>query len=210
MLRFIIVLLANLLVLAGCSAALVPQPQGDYRLDNRNQSLSAERDGLVISAAIADFEVAPYRITDNLCSFSLTVQNRTGQPTTLAVDRLILIDQDGRQYRPLKPAAVVELTRRDSAYLIPYPYVGYYYLQDREHFSFDNSLTSNAPFYAENHPQDIFIQALPQGKILPDATVAGMVYFAVDLSAMTEAELRIYSSAKMVDPPQFSFRFAAP
>ena len=60
----------------------------------------------------------------------------------------------GRQYRSITPERVREIVSKDTVYLIPYPYVGYYYLADQAMAAHDNAFSSSMPFYAEYHPQD--------------------------------------------------------
>jgi len=208
MFRFSTILLVVSMLLAGCSAAVIPQPQPGYRLDAKQQSLSTERVGLRVTARVQDLQVAPYQMVDNITSFEVTVENLSGKPAELPLNRFLLVDQDGEQYRPMAPAKIVEITQKDSSYLIPYPYVGYYYLEDKEKASSFNSFESSRPFYTENHPQDIFPQALPKETIVVEAKISGLVYFVADLTTMESAELRIYPSAEMSSEPIFKFRFA--
>jgi hypothetical protein len=98
---------------------------------------------------------------------------------------------------------------RDSTYLIPYPYVGYYYLEDTEEAGAINTFDSSLPFYAENHPQELLMNAFPVTSILPGARVAGRLYFGLDLPQRSSVELRVYlPGTPRSGAADFSFPFS--
>lgn len=180
-----------LLLLAGCSVSIVPQAGNGYQVHADN-SLSSTRGKLAVTAGVQDIEVAPYRMVDNIASFKVTLDNQGAQDILIPLESFVLIDDDGHQYRPLAPEKIQTIVKKDSNYLMPYPYVGYYYLEDKEKSAQFQSFESARPFYAENHPQDIFTQALPVDAILPGAKISGLVYFVVELTNKKSFELRLY------------------
>jgi len=151
--------------------------------------------------------VQPYQLVDNLTSFHLTIDNRTDREITIPLEAVLLKDGEGRQYRSITPERVREIVSKDTVYLIPYPYVGYYYLEDQVQGSTRQAMASSLPFYAEYHPQEIFTRALPAVSILPHAKVAGVVYFIADLTRSDRAELLIFSGAQLQGEPRYRFPF---
>ncbi len=194
------------LLLAGCGITVKPQAGGGYTA-NPDNSLTAEKNGIVVTVGVQDLEVAPYRMVDNITSFRVVIDNQTGRELKIPLDAFVLIDDQGQQYRPIRPEKVRDIVKKDSSYLIPYPYVGYYYLEDREKTAQYDTFQSNRPFYTQNYPQDIFTQAFPEDTILPEAKIAGLVYFVVDLSGKKSFELRLYTQSDQSGPPDFRFPF---
>jgi hypothetical protein len=192
MYKLVVALCLTVLSLSGCGFTVVPKPTASAIVDTLDNSISETRQGITVTARVQDLEVAPYRMVDNITSFHVTISNDSSQELSIPLDSFILFDEKGNQYRPIEPSAIQGLVSRDSQYLIPYPYVGYYYLEDAEKSGFFNTFDSSLPFYAENYPQDVYTQALPAGSILPHAKVSGLVYFVVDLALKNGVELRIY------------------
>lgn len=197
----IAVVALSIILLSGCGVTVVPRPTSSAAVDPQNNSISETHQGVTITARVQDLELAPYHMVDNITSFHVTIDNGTDHEISIPLESFILFDSDGNQYRPIEPSSIQGIVSRDSQYLIPYPYVGYYYLEDAEKSRFFNTFESALPFYAENYPQDVFTQALPAGSILPDAKIAGLVYFVVDLALKESVELRIYRPGTSVTGP---------
>lgn len=209
MTRYLIIAVFAALFLAGCGVTVVPKPTASAVLNPVDNSLIEEKAGVSISARVQDLEVAPYRMVDNLTSFHVTVSNKTGHEISIPLESFLLIDDEGNQYRPIEPGKVQGMVSRDSQYLIPYPYVGYYYLEDKEKTAFFNTFESALPFYAENYPQDIFTQALPAGSVIPGAKISGLVYFVIDLYLKQGVELRVFlPDTPKTARPDYTFPFS--
>jgi len=194
-------------LLLGCSAQVVPRQAPGGVISGGAQPLS--QDGIAITAQLDQIAYAPYRQVDNITSFQLQVTNQRSTAWTFPFDRLILVTADGRQFSAVSPAQVKELVSRDLPYLVPYPYVGYYYLEDAQKSSYFNSFTSNLPYYAANRPQDIFTQALPESAVQPGNHISGLAYFIVDLTSMTSFSLKLDVPAAAGYPAaSFVFPFA--
>jgi hypothetical protein len=200
-------LLTVLCFCAACSTQVVPVPTATALLDPGGTSLTEVRDGVAITVRLDQESVQPAQLVDNLTAFHLTIDNRTERAVTVSTDTLLLKDGAGRQYRSITPERVREIVSKDTVYLIPYPYVGYYYLEDQARGAAQQAMASSLPFYAEYHPQDIFTRALPAGAVLPHAKVAGVVYFLIDLTATSRAELLIFQDSRMQDAPRYRFPF---
>lgn len=209
MIRSFVALVGLTLLLAGCGIKIVPQPTEIGLINPADRSIAINRDGIIVSARVQDLEVAPYRMVDNITSFYVVIDNRTKGEVSLPVSSFVLLDQDNRQYRPIHPAEVQAIVSRDSTYLIPYPFVGYYYLEDQHKAAVFNTFSSSLPYFAENHPQDLYTEALSETPILPGALISGKVYFVIDLFAQKKVELRLYPpGADTARPAPYVFPFS--
>ena len=199
-----------LALLCGCGITVVPRPTTAKAVVNpADRSITESHKGLAISARVQELSVGAYLPGENITSFYLAIVNHRQQEVTLPLDSLVLLDQQGTQVRPLQPQAVLANLSRQSDYLVPYPFVGYYYLQDSQQAAEINTASSSLPYYAANHPQDLLTEALSTTAILPGARVAGMVYFPVDLATKKSVELRIYLPGTATSgPADFSFPFS--
>ncbi|BCR05015.1 lipoprotein [Desulfuromonas versatilis] len=197
------------MLLSGCGFAVVPKATATATVDPVAGSISETNKGVRVTARVQDLEIVPYHTLENLTSFLVTVENLTQGPLSIPLDSFLLIDQDGTQYRAVPPERVIEIAKKDSAYLIPYPYVGYYYLEDREKGTFFNTFDSALPYFAENYPQDIRTEGLPQQSIIPGAKVSGAVYFLAELGSLKSFEMRVYlPGADLAGPADFRLPFS--
>lgn len=187
------VLLATVVVgmmLSGCSTLeVVPVPVESGVIDPAARSMTLSRDGITVTAAYEPIDLYSRTLTGVIAPFRVTVLNRTGSELPVDHESFLLLDEKNRQYHPLLPAKVKEMMTRDSYYLIPYPYVGFYYLEDYERSKFVTQESSNIPYYYEVNPHEIFARAFPPGPIVPDAQVSGLVYFAMDPAQHTGVRL---------------------
>ncbi|OHB32265.1 MAG: hypothetical protein A2X84_08920 [Desulfuromonadaceae bacterium GWC2_58_13] len=198
-----------LFFLSGCGIAVVPQSTATARVDLADNSISETKSGITITARIHDQEVAPYLMDNNLTSFNLTLANNTHHEVSLPLESFLLVDNEDRQYRPVEPDRLQEILKQNSPYLIPYPYVGYYYLEDIEKAGAARTFDSALPYYAENHPQDTLAGSLPAGAIIPGSKVSGTIFFMVDFSTLTSIELRGYlPGTSMSAPADFVLPFS--
>jgi len=206
--RLSAILLLVLLPLCGCSSvSFRPQVKSGYQA-NADNSLTASQQNLRVTAGVQDVEVAPYRMVDNLSSFKVTLDNAGDKELLIPLDSFVLVDDSGKQYMPIAPGEVQQIVKKDSNYLIPYPYVGFYYLEDKEKYTQFQTFESSRPYYAENYPQDIFTQALPVDSIVPGAKISGLLYFVVELTNKQSFELRLYlPGTSKSGSPDFSFPF---
>ncbi|MCM2263921.1 MAG: hypothetical protein NDI73_01895 [Desulfuromonadales bacterium] len=205
--RFWLLLAATLLCTA-CSAKVVPQPTATAFLNSGDNSLTESIGGVAVTARLDQLSVQPYQLVDNLTSFHITIDNQTEQQVEVSIEAFMLKDGEGRQYSTVTPERVREIVSKDTVYLIPYPYVGYYYLEDQERGAFQQTMASSLPFYAEYHPQDIFTRALPTGPVLPHSKSSGVIYFIADLTRTDRAELLLYPAPRIQGEPRYRFPFS--
>jgi hypothetical protein len=188
-----LILMTSLLFMAGCtSLKVIPEPVQNGVVNEKENSLTITKDNITITARSGDMEIVSYNLEGNVASFFVIVDNQTNDELTIGSESFLLMDNEGRQYFPLTPEKVKEIIARDTYYLIPYPYVGFYYLEDYEKSSFYNRMTSDRPYFYEVYPQDIYTKSIPTGSIIPKAKVAGLVYFRIDLAGKKGVSLKLF------------------
>ncbi|MDX9708598.1 MAG: hypothetical protein RBT64_03500 [Trichloromonas sp.] len=185
-------MLVLVVCLCGCGVTVVPRATATAQVDPADNSISEIRNGVLVKARLHDPDFAPVLSEGNLTAFELTVGNRTGKSLSLPLSAFLLMDDRGTQYSPLPPERVNEILRRNSPYLLPYPYVGYYYLEDMEKAAAARGFTSSRPYFAQNRPADALVGALDNLDLVPDAQVTGLVFFTIDLTRVRSVELRGY------------------
>jgi len=209
-----LILISIFLLIAGCGISVIPVATERNVVDFSTKTSKSSNDGVTVTARILDLEVSPYIFTNNITSFFVSINNQKSDSLTIPLESFILVDNVGNQFRALQPSQVVALAKASSDYLVPYPYVGYYYLGDKEQGSFENvsglsSNNSSMSFPKQPYPAQILLESLPVDSILPRGQVSGSVYFAVDLYDKESVELRIYPpDSPPPAPAKFVFPFS--
>ncbi len=198
----------TLLLCSACSVKVAPIATATGTINQEEQSITEVRDGVAFTVKVDELSVAPYQIVNNITSFRVEIDNQTDQPVSYPSKAFLLKDGSGQQYRSVTPEKVREIVSKDTVYLIPYPYVGYYYLEDQAMVTHADTFSSSMPFYAEYHPQDIFTRALTEEPILKKSKAAGVVYFIADLERSNYAELQVFSGGDATGEPLLKFPFA--
>lgn len=207
-LRTVSLLLSTLWLCAACgTVGVVPTPTATALLDPTGTMLTEVHEDVAVTVRVDALSVQPDPVNENVAALHLVIDNRSSRPIAIARDAFVLKGLAGTQFPLLTPQRVLELVSRETAYLIPYPYVGYYYLEDQERYFADNRLTSSLPYYAEYHPQEILGRALPESPVLPGGRLSGVLYFLADLTAEGGAELLIFQDAGLQGSPRFRFPF---
>jgi hypothetical protein len=197
----------TILLLSGCTMKIIPEPVDMGLIDHKDNSQTITKGDVAIAVKSSDAELYSYNLDGTVSAFSVTIDNKGKQEAIFDKDSFLLVDNEKRQYFPLTPEKVKEIIARDSYYLIPYPYVGFYYLEDYERASFYSTFTSQLPYY-ELYPQDIFTKALPEGPVIPGAKISGLLYFRIDLNGKKGVSLLVYrKGAPKSSPPEFMFPF---
>ncbi|RNC68756.1 MAG: hypothetical protein ED859_09550 [Desulfuromonadales bacterium] len=207
--KHIVILLCAWLLLAGCTIKVIPQQVPHGVINPADNSQIITRDGIAIKAANAEREIVSYNLDGTVTAFDVTVHNQTDREAGFGADSFLLLDDQSRQYQPLSPEKVKEIVSRDSYYLIPYPYIGFYYLEDYEKTTYYNETKSyQLPYYFEVYPQDLFTRALDAGSVIPGAKASGLVYFRIDLAGVREMKLLVFrKGTSKSSPPDFIFPF---
>jgi hypothetical protein len=203
-------LLAVLLLFlcSACSVKIAPIATSTGTINPDEKSITEIRDGVAFTVKLDQMGVAPYQLVDNITSFHITIDNRTEKQVSFPSQAFLLKDGSGRQYRTITPERVREIVSKDTVYLIPYPYVGYYYLEDQARVTQSDTFSSSLPFYAEYHPQDIFTRALTEEPVLKGSKAVGVIYFIADLERTGYAEVLLFSNAETSGDPLAKFAFA--
>lgn len=201
-------ILLALTVIAGCSVKIVPDPLSPGIINAKENSITLSRNGTVVTVAPADPGMLNYNLESPVASFNVEIQNDGDKEIAFDSEGFVLIDSNNRQYYSLTPDKIRQMLARDTFYLLPYPYVGFYYLEDYEQAAFRNSTNTNLPYYFEIRPQDIYTRALPAETIIPNARIKGLVYFNVDIESLTSFRINLYAKgASKSSEPDFTFPY---
>lgn len=200
--------LLTLLFCSACSVSVAPIATATGTINPDDNSITETRNGVAFTVKLDEMSVGAYPQVDNITSFHVAIDNRTDGQVSFPSQAFLLKDGDNRQYRSITPERVREIVSKDTVYLIPYPYVGYYYLEDQARVSHADSFSSSRPFYAEYHPQDIFTRALTEEPIMKGSKVGGLVYFIADLERSDYAELQVFPNQKVSGEPLAKFPFS--
>lgn len=203
---FVAVLL--LFCCTACTTNVAPIATTTGTINPADNSLTEIRDGVAFTVKLDELSVAAYPAVDNITAFHVAIDNRTDQPVFFPSRTFLLKDGGGRQYPSISPERVRDIVSKDTVYLIPYPYVGYYYLEDQMRVTAADTFSSSLPFYAEYHPQDIFTRALSEEPIHKQSKVAGVIYFIADLEQSDYAEVQVFAGGEAAGEPLASFPFA--
>jgi hypothetical protein len=201
-------ILIALTILAGCSIKIVPEPVSSGMINEKERSITLTKDSTVVTIAPVDPDMLNYNLESMVASFIVEIQNNGDKEISFDNESFILIDSNKRQYYSLTPEKMRQMLAKDTYYLLPYPYVGFYYLEDYERAAFKNSTNTNLPYYFEIRPQDIYTKSLPYEAIIPGARIKGLVYFNVDLETLTSFRINLYAKgASKSSEPAFTFPY---
>ena len=207
--KYILIILLLSQLLSSCaSVKAVPELVENGIINQEDNSQTITRNGVQIRTVLSGSEINAYNLDGTVSSFTLAVKNGSDKEVSFSPESFVLVDEAGLQYDQLTPQKMLEMIKKDSYYLMPYPYVGFYYLEDFQKTSFYNRLNSSLPYYYEVYPQDLFTKSLPLTSIIPGMQVEGMVFFKIDLSAHKQVKLYVYRrGASRSNPPEFVFPF---
>lgn len=169
------------LMLSGCGVQVIPRAAGPVRLGLDKETVSTTENGLTFSAKLQDLDFGPYTGVNNITAFYVIVANQDVREQSVPLSAFLLIDQDKKLYRPLESDRVSVLTQQEQNFLIPYPYVGFYYLQDSANFDYSTQSASSIAYSPQFSATSAASYALPVGVIPPGASISGMIYFNIDL-----------------------------
>lgn len=187
LLSFLIIII----LLTSCSSIVIsPQPQAGSHIDMAGQRISQTTNGVKLAARIYETSVRPSPAEQNYCSVWIELTNLRSVLLPLQLTDFMLIDNRGRQYQAVKPTDLVERLTLNIPHLIPYPYVGFYYLGDSSRARTNNHLSSEGSYFSSRRPEHIKTDALPLAEVLPASTIAGALYFPAELGTMKSFRLQ--------------------
>jgi len=197
------------MLLAACSSVKVlPEKTATGSIDAVNNSQTISFKGIEVTSRVDEMAINSYNFEETVTALHITIRNTTDSEALFGDDSYILVDETGLQYYLLTPENVRAMLKKDSYYLVPYPYVGFYYLEDYEKTNAYNRFNSALPYYYDLYPQDIFTKALPATTVIPGMKVEGLIYFKIDPAAHNQIKLFIYrKGASKSSPPDFIFPF---
>jgi len=205
----LVCLLLAVILLSGCASVnIVPDPVPSGIINSKDNSITIAKNSIVITASAADPDLVSYNIEGMVAAFQVEIQNLGEREISFDADSFLLVDSGSRQYYALSPDKIREMMAKDTYYLLPYPYVGFYYLEDYENAAFKNTTNSNLPYYYELYPQELYTKALPSGDVIPKAKISGLVYFHANLALLDSFKLLVYrKGSSKSSEPEFTIPF---
>lgn len=196
-------------LVSGCSAVkVIPEQVANGLINSVEKSQTVTDNGTEVSVRVDESAINAYNLDSTVTSFLISIKNNSGNEIAFSEDSFVLVDENELQYSLLTPDKVRDMLKKDSYYLMPYPYVGFYYLEDYQKTNFYNRFNSSLPYYYELYPQDIFSKALPMTSIVPGMKIEGLTYFRIDPAAHQKIKLLIFrKGASKSSPPDFTFPF---
>jgi hypothetical protein len=196
------------LLLSGCGVQVVPRTSAQILLGADKETVTATENGLTLSAKVQDLDFGPYTGGNNITAFYVKITNNSKEELSVPLAAFLLFDQDRKIYRPLESDRVTALTRQEANYLIPYPYVGFYYLQDSTDFDYATQSASSLAYSPQKTPVSAEAYALPVGLIPSGAHIAGLIFFNIDLyeEKFVDLTLQLQGDGN-VPETKFSFLF---
>lgn len=207
--RSIFLLSLVVLLFSGCSTVKVlPGQAVNGRINSADNSQTIVSNGVEVTARMDETGINSYNLESTVTAFHIIIKNSTDREIAFGDDSYLLVDESGLQYSLLTPEKVREMLKKDSYYLVPYPYVGFYYLEDFEKTNAYNRYNSALPYYYDLYPQEIFTKALQATTVIPGMRVEGLTYFKIDPAAHQQIKLLVFrKGASKSSPPDFSFPF---
>ncbi len=197
-----------IVLLSGCAVRVVPEQVPAGVINQKDNSISIAKENMVMTLSPADTEMLNYNTEGMVASFNVEIQNIGENEVVFDYESFILLDADKRQYYQLTPEKIRQMLAKDTYYLLPYPYVGFYYLEDYERAAFKNSTDSNLPYYFELRPQDIYTKSLPIEPLIPKAKTKGLIYFHADVNNMKSFKIIAFrKGVPKKSDPDFTFPF---
>ncbi len=196
------------LLLSGCGVQVVPRTSAQILLGADKETVTATENGLTLTAKVQDLDFGPYTGVNNITAFYVSVTNDSNEVRSVPLAAFMLFDQDRKVYRPLESDRVTALTRQEANFLIPYPYVGFYYLQDSTDFDYATQSASTLAYSPQKTAGSVEAYALPVGAIPSGAHIAGMLFFNIDLYEKKFVDLTLQlQSDGTVPETRFSLLF---
>lgn len=198
-----------IMFIAGCSSVkIVPELVVNGRINAIDNSQTIVTNGVEVTARVDDTSINSYNLEETVTAFHISIKNTTDSEFIISDDSYFLVDESGLQYSLLTPENIRTMLRKDSYYLVPYPYVGFYYLEDYEKTNAYNRFNSALPYYYDLYPQDLFTKAMQATTVIPGMKVEGLTYFKIDLASHQRVKLMIFRrGVSKSSPPDFSFPF---
>lgn len=195
-------ILMAVLVVSGCAGGLVPDASRNVTLAPDGRSIVQTDKDWQLKAAIYQ-EAVLSTGSDSMMSFLVTAKNKSLSPAKTSRDGFYLLVNGDVQKRPVAPETVREITLSTHQFLLPYPYVGYYYRNDTSY----PSILNVSPDALVESSQEILLTAFPSGDVLPGTVVEGLLYFPTAGISLQSAELIYLPEGTTFESTPFRFPF---
>ena len=196
------------LLLSGCGVQVVPRTSAQISLGADKDTVTATENDLTVSVKLQDLDFGPYTGVNNITAFYVNITNNSQAERSVPLAAFMLFDQDRKVHRPLESDRVTALTRQEANYLVPYPYVGFYYLQDSTDFDYSTQSASSFAYSPQKTLGSAEAYALPVGAIPSGAHIAGLLFFNIDLYEKNFVDLTLQLQGEgNVPETKFSFLF---
>lgn len=197
------------ILVTGCSSVkIMPELVTNGRINPADNSQTVGSKGIEITVRADEAGINAYNLETPVTSFMVSIKNSSDAEVAFSEDSFILVDDKDLQYSLLTPDKIRDMLKKDSYYLMPYPYVGFYYLEDYQKTNFYNRSNSSLPYYYELYPQDIYTKSLPLSVVIPGMKIEGLTYFKIDPYNHQSVKLLVYrKGASKSLPPDFVLPF---
>lgn len=205
----LLIIFSIFLLASGCSSVkIIPEQVVNGRVNPADNSQTITDKGVEVSVRMDEAGINSYNLDSFVTAFNVSIKNIGGSEIAFSEDSFVLVDENNLQYALLTPDKVRDMLKKDSYYLMPYPYVGFYYLEDYQKTNFYNRSNSSLPYYYELYPQDIYTKALPMTTVIPGMKIEGLTYFKIDPENHKSIKLLIFAKGtSKSSPPDFLFPF---
>lgn len=181
--KYIFVLVFIFMIfMSGCSVAIKQVETDNVFISEDNKSFYTDK---LVKVAVNSIEIdyAPSTKHQNIITIDLSFFNDSTTDIFLNMDELYIVDNLNRKYNIEN---IDSLYINQSNYLIPYPYVGYYYLEDSVEYENKNSNFTNDVFYSNVDFSDMKRKQFDFGKISPKMNKSGLLLFSIDPYSVNE------------------------
>lgn len=221
--------LLSFAMLVACGPRLIPLAIKGALLDEENASISLSKDAVTVRAAMAYLNRTPYNLEAYFVPFVVEVRNETGRDISVDHSDFMLLDQNGNQYRAYSPEKISQIVKSDPEYAVKPQEVTFVmptltnYTSQFDPPPYPSGSSLGAPYYdsglghwvypsgvydryrrdepGETLMQDIFLDALPVGKVIDGAQVSGNLYFKLDYRDIKSVELRAAINGTVIKLP---------
>jgi len=199
----------------GCATKFIPVAVPGGMINERRGSLTINKGGIAVTAEAEALYRTPYNLENYFTPFRVVIRNETGRHIRISLDDFILLDEKGNQYNAYSPEKMAEIVKSDPDYVVQPPLallplygnhstlasfppqghnygIPYYdqafgrWVSPYDYYSRDSRF-----FSGETLMQDIFLTALPVGRIINGAQVFGNVYFRTDMLDVSQARVHV-------------------
>lgn len=173
----------------GCGITVQPILTPDVTLDSTNSTLTSVKDDIAVSVQVAPQSYAFYGMEDNFVIFHVFIENRKDKEISIGTEDFLLLDDKSHQVNIMKVEDVAKIVEQNLFYLIPYPYIGYY-SESQNYYEGRYLYNPSAPHVYPVSPRELYLEALPWGKISPKTYIKGKIYFKKRISEAKKLYLK--------------------